>query len=1253
MKRKISIVQKTVSTPSPVPKRTVPVQNTTTARRTPTVASNAPVVIDPLKSNIKDFFLKKADKIKFTNAEPITKSSIEKSTSVNFVKGNAEPFENLIKITNDKPEIVALTDFLPCYRDDGSLNETGNLFQAKQDALLISCVDCLKNILIEIENQKPLENTGELTIKNYINDTTNELYAFCSTIEKGISSLLFAMEDTKKSFDIKRNLDNEISQINSIPEDLKNYASLEEMTNATRGVWTNWTNTKLWLQMCKEYHNALRYGIWRSSNDLLISDVASTDETILSPYKLYTPQDTENKLKFNTSQIILSRYYDAGIVVTSNTLFETVKNQLLKIFTTDSILNVNMRDLIGDDEAQKSKNIAKLSTLISKELRYSTEIRKLKYSNSPILTTFNYPLVNLDSPNNTTFWSHVIGQTGADITEIPENPTSNTLVNISQRQESLNTETETFEILSFENVYINDDITSTNQTLARDATLTPGTFFYVDNTLNENSLFDVTTTTSYRNSVKDSLNALKSLCTTETSQGTNSIEFLFDKNIVPRNFQEIIRNPQPISYELNFTEENLTNILRNPLMLIRFIELKLLNERYLTRFDRLPKIADNKDLSPLLISFALENIDTRVKDKHLLSLIYMYVLTKVNIYTKESQGLQNDNNLPLVIELIKKYLIEYYENNNKINIEDSSTVSLNIENSITSDSLTSLNEIAKILASINKEFTKIDPRNPESTYVANPFSVNTTDVQKSFYSDIQKESILTLIFFLCCTMIHEANPQAIIDVKNEGSARATSSSVYKLKIKNVREFVDRVDDVATIIGEKKLNIYRYDSIIEQTEKLVWNETVDIKRMSAWFVNYLTALENKLSSFINGITSGQYQTNYYEPISLLLNGDNVLTTKVFTLEQLNLIKSKLSYMLTRLSPEYNSGLRTIAPYFISFDKEDSKIINGCLPLEDVHLVAWNFFLKDYLKQEEFFESIASNKKIISVGLPHKIYRRLQKFTNASTLENSASQTNLISINVYLKDHLRPQLIHQPQKFIFDLNKFTIRTLNYYLDSAIGTAKKLDDVDARGGEIDEKEFEYLKFLPFFNLNGFQEIQNIRADDAHDLLDTIENEYAKFQTYLSTQQFEQLRKNHIKNFFLEEYLRFVTSYSLDETSFSNYAGNIQRLDNELIFAVTPQTQGALEYLKNTIFTSSENIKRSLISPKKFDRVFHIMIDPDDFEINIEKTNEISSSTIEYFKNAGVIAQIPDTNNYKRVATQRASAEFNSYVVELEIIA
>ena len=1199
--------------------------------------------------------------------------------TINLYNTNVEPFNALIGINADKLEIIALTEFLPCYSDE-KLNKTGQFFQAKQDALLVSCADGLINVFNLIKKQKDLEETNQITIKKSLDFDKRSIYDFCDIIDINISSFLAVIENTKSSFNFKTDFSKVINDIKNLPQEFKDISSIDELTNVlTSTERQSWTATKTWLQMCLELKEALKHGTFLKDGLF----VPSNDTRIAKSNDAYSISDMSNvniRFGFNSTQRDYISLFDGNLNITDATSLNVLKSLLTDVFTkqASSILNVSMASLIGSSREEKSKSIAKLSYLISRELHYSTELRRLRLSNSDIASEYGYDGSNLDKAGNISFWDAIIGKSGKDITEIPTNPLSlNSLTSLAQRIESA--AGKKYEILTFENAYINDDVNSTSQT-ARTATMTPGTTYYIDGALTPKTFFKSPAAESFKTDVSTALNSLKDLFSSrgESSYQTQNVSsnFLFN-NEFPRSINEIVGMPLPPREGLEFqasaqqstnvdsatdlSYKNINKIIKNPLRLIRFLENKLLTANFLTRTS-LPSDSDSSmDFSAPIISFALNDIDRVNKDgNNLLSLIYIYVLAKTDAFIKQNDNKSTNNNTDLILTEIKKYFIEYstqQQSTSNNTTQEFKNVPLN-KIDAADLTLNTLNKIAIILASIAIEFRKTDSEFDAVDATINPFANvikfdSSNNTIKSFYSGIQKESIMSLIFFLCCLMINEVNHQRIESVVQNFNDRGYYFKTIKVKTYDKSSVIWTdvddyyIGDTLMSYGYQSSNIYAYDDIISQAEVKIYKEITDLKKMSSWFVCYLTILENNLNNFISEFQDDKnFSTKVWAPISLVIGNDD-LAEQILNVEQLNLIKAKLSYMKTRLSTTYDSGLKQLTPYFVSLKNEDKQILNSILPLEDLHIASWNFLLKDYLNKPKLNSDAASNLKILSVGVPHKLYQTLQKPTEASNSGGSKPSQNLVSINVYLIDHLRPTLIHKPKKFIFDLKKFPIRVLNYYLDEALVTLNP--DNQSIGSQY--SDLKSIKYLPFLNLQDFQSVSDLTTVNIID-----EGSQRYLDAGLEVEQIEQLKTNHIDSIFFEEYLRFTSGVSFDEHSFFNFDKKAKSIDASMI-RIPVNTRGALEYFKNTIFIGTDEIKKMLVMPKKFDRVFHVAFDPDDFEIDTTYDEFGNINIIDYYVQQGIIVKIANLDDspvdeYKRAVTSNSNVEFNSYHVVLESI-
>jgi hypothetical protein len=179
--------------------------------------------------------------------------------------------------------------------------------------------------------------------------------------------------------------------------------------------------------------------------------------------------------------------------------------------------------------------------------------------------------------------------------------------------------------------------------------------------------------------------------------------------------------------------------------------------------------------------------------------------------------------------------------------------------------------------------------------------------------------------------------------------------------------------------------------------------------------------------------------------------------------------------------------------------------------------------------------------------------------------------------------------------------------------------------------------------------------------------------YGNYLSDEDKVQMYANHCKSFLSEEYLRWFTDCRFDETRYNNFSklsGMLSGMEqqfqayinivnnsvtaqtattaqntvtaqftdpvsgNPLIIPVNPK-EGALgssskkyvipmndtirTFFMNETFLSDTSIyKRRISYPKKFDRVFNIIVDPDDFIVDESMSTK---ATIDALVNLGVL--------------------------------
>lgn len=394
-----------------------------------------------------------------------------------------------------------------------------------------------------------------------------------------------------------------------------------------------------------------------------------------------------------------------------------------------------------------------------------------------------------------------------------------------------------------------------------------------------------------------------------------------------------------------------------------------------------------------------------------------------------------------------------------------------------------------------------------------------------------------------------------------------------------------------------LDLPSTQDLISGCSALLSDELIATKKYLGLFVDYTKGLHDSLSSLKTKLDS----TSLAGDITSIMPGD---LSRLMTQEQLILLENRLKEVSTRADQSYSSPVANVT----HFSNLDTNQINDLLPIEDLHIVSWNFFLKKYFGQQMYRGSQAKKKKIISVGIPSGLHRFLK--TKATQIAGSFRQNSIIKLKIYRMDYLRPLLIHKPLVYLFDMNTFPTKILGNLVTDPTNDPEdgisKIDNLNFY--QLDEnlvdfslvpKEHEYFFYGGSYNLN---------PPDKASLL-----------------------KNHVMSFLLEEYLQFMSDNSFDEQKYLNSRDSI---NNSLV--------------NETFFTPLKVLKQRLLSPRKFDRAFHIIFDPDEFVIDTSKT---APDAINDFLNKKII--INKNNIYQRGGDADAKwneISYDSYHAVLE---
>lgn len=260
-------------------------------------------------------------------------------------------------------------------------------------------------------------------------------------------------------------------------------------------------------------------------------------------------------------------------------------------------------------------------------------------------------------------------------------------------------------------------------------------------------------------------------------------------------------------------------------------------------------------------------------------------------------------------------------------------------------------------------------------------------------------------------------------------------------------------------------------------------------------------------------------------------------------------------------------------------------------------------------DSFGRFLEDDTKILTVGVPNGFSNHLQKnikLTSAYKTDSidASKQQDLVQIKVYKQNVQYSKLVFKPKTYDFELSRFC-------LDS-IKNNKSIFELQNR-----ETPFQKIVDEMFLTFN---------YDKHSDIIDN-EKGYSKKNmepgkeldedgySVLGTFQKKYLRRNHIISHLLSWYMKYLIGIDFDESRFTvaqEYNTNNTLQDDSLMSELATRFElndEQANYIK--LFSSKTVLKAgltdqiSVLSPKKYERIFNIPINPNDFVIDETKTN------------------------------------------------
>jgi hypothetical protein len=381
----------------------------------------------------------------------------------------------------------------------------------------------------------------------------------------------------------------------------------------------------------------------------------------------------------------------------------------------------------------------------------------------------------------------------------------------------------------------------------------------------------------------------------------------------------------------------------------------------------------------------------------------------------------------------------------------------------------------------------------------------------------------------------------------------------------LRVFYQLILDILNVFGGK----FRPRAVKERDKKIYWKrppisqtDINDFQSIKSEIFESLSAYEDKIRRsfcflnyfFENNLQKIKELKDFSEKSSQVLNVlSQIYSGNTFSLNDISISLRGLKEMSELFSEE-------------NFEENGSPKLsfgNSTIVGEKIQ-GTFNTLMK---ADSDFF--VKNKQKIISVGLPSGFFE---------TLGEQSRVTGSISLSIYKIDLLNPLIVFKPKKFRFNIKRFDIK-VNELFSIEPNVTDQINRVPSLFFSESESLFDFENPQVFFDWN------------------------------------EEINKNHVNSLLIEIYLKILSGFSLSE-------GDIIKNENfddqisQILALIGSSNQDENGNLPLNSLSPSRDIVKKIVTPKKFDRVFNVIIDPDGFEIDQDKID--SPNDLSFFLSA-----------------------------------
>jgi hypothetical protein len=1245
---------------------------------------------------------------------PTNQEKVDESTA-NFFK----VYEQNTGLPNDYPTILLNTEFLPIYQNE-ELNSVGQSLNLKEQSGILTA----KNAVTLLSKLPEAEK--------FVDANAKKINEFSDLGEELVNSLFVDLSNTDKLMHTRRTVNYPPSY--NVFTDLGNKSSVSQQ-GSNRGTSTNtaassiystdadfpknitdylisknykkedvdnFSETKLWLQALVELKYSLTVASVGTSNYNMNSRENFVEIDKEANSIAVAPNSISGKTKWLNNRIVfpldVATILNKSFGADENSYATQIADPISKVlnFSTNKTENCifvnNPYDNVPLTQDQvppsvsvgvdHSNFVATLANILQREKEYSTVLNK--YSTT-LANDYGYTVVNLVNNTftngNSAAWDYLIGRFTPDAQDFPELPTGNgrSLVSLCNAYYPATNTNRNYKILTFER-----DFPVTNE-----KNITPGYKYYIDSSLSskDGRTFDVTRLDQLQQKLNSALNSI---------------------NII-----EDFVNLDPEAPESLFSVKEIEN------------RLSYLKKIYLNCYVKSPNGVDTLFQKSGLLNTS--DFDTKIRFFAMLvkrimqlhpssvqcahALADLYVMCVTFAESQDLLAVSSTNYSFAASHFVSSMKLELSKDDDSVGPKPFTNAKI---------VFFQYEKTAIPTKSIEDFFVNRDPFWMEFMKIFKDEYDRTKNLSATIYSGIDRNFYMLMFMFNMLNIVASLTPEDIFEVatpQNTGGGDVEDIQyVESLGLDAPNAGVSMPDSFICTSRKKNYSLEESESDIDiETTALDWytlngdtltsnvmksvidlmrdeyNELLSEVRLFKYFILNTKSAVDKLSDTLKK-NFEPYLQKVFPIISsnqrLSQTQRSALLNMSLSEEQLLLSKYILSEMSDRLTETDGTSKLSSFPSFFDFPDKFGKF----LPINDTELLSFTS-LSTYFKSVEFGRVKGGNKRIISVGIPHKMMKKLLVYEPSS--EADVILGNIVKVKVWKINLLNRALTYLPKNFLFEMRRFPTRAAG--------------------------NWSYESFAKDVNI--LQVPTKYFFDNAFEVHSDYTTAFGRHGSSLNDQQKLEIYTNHTKSYLVEEYVRWFTDCNIDETrlyhydplnpelvqvakSYKSYVDMVAAASgkkktgtvaatfkdpvsnqeykiftdvdeqsyvsqgvkqsktqnkNTKIFDLDMTETMKTYFSRETLMLPFEDLVSRVVYPKKFDRTFSIIFDPDDFIVDVTDIRNGTDTALKeavdkmvddgyLVANAGVVQGYVQKNLYRQREVTQEDAYMDEYFVTVE---